>query len=289
MTLDPDLTHAASFPSQSEGVAGLPPNQIVYPESDGEPMAENARQFNLIRYIANGLEAKFADDPNVWVTGNVFWYPVEGSPEVRRAPDVLVVFGRPKFPRPSYQQWTEENVAPQVVFEIWSPSNTAAEEMEKFEFYNRFGVEEYYTFDPATGLLVGWLRDGRAGRLQPISKMQNWLSPRLGVRFHTDPAHPFDDFKLSHADGSPFRTLAEADRVAEAALRETTKAQRREAAAKRREEEAKRHAAEANARAAEAERRAEEERSQRRRLEEQLRKLGIDPNTLGDEPKSSSS
>lgn len=51
----------------------------------------------------------------------LLWYPVESHPEIRTAPDVLVVFGRPKGHRGSYKQWEEDNIPPQVVFEILSP------------------------------------------------------------------------------------------------------------------------------------------------------------------------
>jgi Uma2 family endonuclease len=43
------------------------------------------------------------------------------------APDVMVVFGRPKGERRSYRQWQEGNIAPQVVFEILSSGNTLKE------------------------------------------------------------------------------------------------------------------------------------------------------------------
>ena len=39
------------------------PSEIVYPESDGEPMADNTRQFRWIVTIEGGLDARFADDP----------------------------------------------------------------------------------------------------------------------------------------------------------------------------------------------------------------------------------
>ena len=74
----------------------------------------------------------------------MLWYPVKGDPKTRVAPDVLVAFGRPKGDRGSYRTWEEENVAPQVVFEILSPGNTTAEMAEKLRFYERYGVEEYY-------------------------------------------------------------------------------------------------------------------------------------------------
>jgi hypothetical protein len=55
--------------------------------------------------IYNNLRAIFADDPNVFVAMDLLWYPVEGNPRIRVAPDVLVALGRPKGHRGSYKQW----------------------------------------------------------------------------------------------------------------------------------------------------------------------------------------
>jgi Uma2 family endonuclease len=62
---------------------------------------------------------------------------------IRIRPDVLVALGRPKGERRSYRQWEEDNVAPQVVFEVLSPGNRPGEMDEKFQFYQRYGVDEY--------------------------------------------------------------------------------------------------------------------------------------------------
>jgi hypothetical protein len=81
--------------------------QIVYPESDGKPMADNTKQFRWIVTLEGGFEALFRDREDVFVAGDLFWYPVEGRPDIRMAPDVMIVFGRPKGDRPSYKQWEE--------------------------------------------------------------------------------------------------------------------------------------------------------------------------------------
>lgn len=60
----------------------------------------------------------------------------------------MVVFGRPKGDRGSYLQWLEDGIAPQVVIEVLSPGNTLAEMAHKLQFYARYGVEEYYLYDP---------------------------------------------------------------------------------------------------------------------------------------------
>jgi hypothetical protein len=68
---------------------------VHYPESDGQPRSDNTRQFRWIMTIQGGLDAIYRDDPNVFVAGNLLWYPVEGDNTIRAAPDTMVVFGRP--------------------------------------------------------------------------------------------------------------------------------------------------------------------------------------------------
>jgi len=153
----------------------------VYPESDGMPMADNTQQFQWIARLKGGFEFVTADHPNVFVAGDLLWYPVQGQPQIRQAPDVLVVFGRPKGHRGSYKQWEEENIAPQVVVEILSPGNTIIEMSRKQGFYERYGVEEYYLYDPTLNEAEGWVREN--GGLRRIDAMDGWTSPRLGVRF----------------------------------------------------------------------------------------------------------
>jgi len=122
------------------------PTQIVYPDSDGKPMADNTRQFRWITTIKANLDWLFANNADVFVAGDLLWYPVEGDNKTRQAPDVMVAFGRPKGERGSYQQWKENNIPPQVVFEILSPGNTQTEMTRKLLFYDRYGVEEYYIY-----------------------------------------------------------------------------------------------------------------------------------------------
>ncbi len=53
--------------------------EIIYPENDGKPMSENTKQFQLIVKIQGGLDALFKDNENVFVAGDLLWYPVEGD------------------------------------------------------------------------------------------------------------------------------------------------------------------------------------------------------------------
>ncbi len=148
--------------------------ELIYPESDGQPMADNTKQFRWIVTIKEGLEWLFQDDPNVFVAGDLLWYPTQGNNVTRAAPDAMVAFGRPKGDRGSYQQWKEGNIAPQVVFEVRSPGNSQTEMDKKLVFYDLHGVEEYYLYDPDKADLSGWLR-GRE-RLDVIEQMSGWVS-----------------------------------------------------------------------------------------------------------------
>jgi Uma2 family endonuclease len=96
----------------------------------------------------------------------------------------MVVLGRPKGPRGSYRQWEEVGVAPRVVFEVLSPSNSARNLKDKLDFYQTYGVEEYYVYDRDANRLEVWLRQG--GQLRPMSHIYGWTSPRLGIRFRLD-------------------------------------------------------------------------------------------------------
>ena len=98
-----------------------PVRAIEYPDDDGLPMADNTRQLRWIVVLYDNLCALFRQNADVFVAGNHLWYPEEGHPEVRNAPDVMVVFGRPKGDRGSYRQWEEGGVPVTVAVEILSP------------------------------------------------------------------------------------------------------------------------------------------------------------------------
>jgi Uma2 family endonuclease len=186
--------------------------QIHYPDSDGQPMADNTKQFRWITIIHYNLDWLFAKDEQVFVAGDLLWYPVEGNNKIRQAPDVMVIFGAAKGDRGSYQQWKEGGIAPQVVFEILSPGNTLKEMHRKQIFYDRYGVEEYYVYDPDRNDLSGCLR-GETG-LELIDNFTDWVSPRLGIRFN----HSDTDLQLLRPDGTPFTRYDEIAEQLEAAL-----------------------------------------------------------------------
>jgi Uma2 family endonuclease len=192
------------------------PSSIFYPESDGLPMADNTRQFESIVYVKKGVDWLFSPDPNVFIAGDLLWYPVEGNPKLRQAPDVMIVFGRPKGDRGSYQQWREENIPPQVVFEILSPGNTIPEMIRRFQFYERYGVEEYYIYDPDNANFDGYLRQGIF--LEPIETMQDWISSRLGTKFRLSSEGKLELFQPDEQPFETYEQLAERAEQAEAEI-----------------------------------------------------------------------
>jgi Uma2 family endonuclease len=188
-----------------------PDIEIDYPDQDGNPMSDNTKQFRLIVMIKENLEVFYATLFDVFVAGDLLWYPIEGDNKTRLAPDAMVVFGRPKGDRGSYQQWKEGNIAPQITFEILSPSNYAPEMEEKRVFYETHGVEEYYSYDPDRLRLKGWLRQN--DQLLPIPEMKNWVSPRMGIRFTLNQG----ELEIYRPDGRKFLTSVELEQRAQQA------------------------------------------------------------------------
>ncbi|MDZ7953913.1 MAG: Uma2 family endonuclease [Nostoc sp. DedQUE08] len=219
---------------------------LLYPDSDGKPMADNTEQYRWIVLIKENLEILFANNDNVLIAGDLLWYPVRSRLITPTAPDVMVVFGRSKGKRRSYRQWQEDNIPPQVVFEILSYSNDTKEMERKLEFYDTYGVEEYYLYDPESFQLDGWLRQNN--HLNKLWQMDSWISPRLGIRFQTG----LGELVIYRPDGQRFLNSLELNQRAEQA--ELLVEQERQ--------------------------RAEQERQRAEQLAAYLRNLGIDPDNL---------
>ena len=112
-------------------------------------MAETDLHRNLMIEIIFALSHFFRNDPNVYVSGNLFLYYVKGDPGKNVAPDVFVVRGVPKKERRVYFLW-EERVAPQIVIELSSHHTFKEDVFKKFHIYEKLGVREYFIFDPTS-------------------------------------------------------------------------------------------------------------------------------------------
>jgi len=243
--------------------------EIIYPESDGAPLGENTVQVDWIIALFNGFQALFRHRDDVFLAADLFWYPVLGEPKIVTAPDVMIAFDRPKGDRRSYKQWEEGDVAPQVVIEVLSPSNTPRNRATILKFYQQHGVEEFYEYDPDGDELNVWLRQGNL--LVPVEvPATGFLSPRLGVRFEAPGGVPL---RVVRPDGEPFRTYLEMvdDFESEHEAREFERARA----------DLERKKAQEQKRIAERERQAAEgQRARADALAAKLRELGIDPDTI---------
>jgi Uma2 family endonuclease len=136
-------------------VASAPPD-IEYPCSDGEPVAETPLHRDVLFDSIAMLEAHFSAEHDVYVSGNMMMYYVEGNPEKSISPDVFVTRGIPKLPeREIYQVW-REGKGPDVVIEITSKSTARVDQRWKLPFYRDvLKVREYFLFDPREKTLAG--------------------------------------------------------------------------------------------------------------------------------------
>lgn len=240
---------------------------IKYPESDGKPMADNTLQYRWIVTIQGGIDAMFKDNPDVFVAGDLLWYPIEGNNKIRVAPDVMVVFERPKSERGSYLQWKENNVTPQIVFEILSPGNTLTEMAKKLQFYNYYGVEEYYLYDPEKNDFSGWIR--RENDLEVIENVDSWISPRLKIRFLKGES----ELEIYRPDGRKFLTFLELDTQRQLAEERANLEEKRANLEQQRANSEQQRANSEQQRANSAEEKAQ-------RLADKLKELGINPDNI---------
>jgi len=120
---------------------------IYYPESDGQPMAETDLHRDEMFDLIQALKRRYRGVPDVYVSGNLFFYYIKGDPRAVVAPDVFLVKGVEKRPRRTYKLW-EEGRVPSLVIELTSDSTRDEDLSRKKVCYERLGVEEYFLHDP---------------------------------------------------------------------------------------------------------------------------------------------
>lgn len=151
-------------------VIPLKHDDVYYPESDGEPMAETELHRVVMTDLINGLRRRYASSPDVYINGNMFFYDVQGNPRSSFSPDVFVVKGIPKEMRRIYKIW-EEGEVPCFIVEVTS-NKTRKEDTDSMKpRYERLGCEEYFLFDPYGDYLAprlqGYLLEN--GRYHPLA------------------------------------------------------------------------------------------------------------------------
>ena len=162
---------------------------IFYPEEDGEPMAVSDLHRRILMRTLQVFDEHFKQNPEVYVSGDILMYYVEGDPRKSVSPDVLVAFGLGKKPRRNYLVWVEGKV-PDFAMEFSSKNTYQNDLGRKMELYASLGIRDYFLSDieglylPAP--LMGFtLVDGR---YVPISaNVDGGLhSPALNLDFHID-------------------------------------------------------------------------------------------------------
>ena len=209
------------------------PALVEYPDSDGEPMAENDAQRAAIMYGIGALRNWFAGRADVYVSGDLLIYYEEGDPRTSIAPDVFVVLGAEDRERRSYKLW-EEPKAPDFVMEVASESTWEHDLEKKPDVYARLGVKEYWQYDPKWEFLPfqlgGWRLSGTGCVHQPaVRSLDGTLTLRSAVlgldlrvkgremHFH-DPAT--GRALLGHREEHAARRVAEARAERESAARQ---------------------------------------------------------------------
>jgi Uma2 family endonuclease len=210
-------------------------------------MAETDTHARCIIDARVALERYFADDPMVYVSGNLLMYYEQGNPYQAVAPDLFVVRGVAKRRRHTYRLW-EEGKGPDFVVEFTSRSTRWEDQTTKRGLYELLGVSEYFLCDPLQEYLRPPFQGFRlvAGVYQPITPSNDGALPSEVVglelrrederlRFHD----PVADRLLPTPDEETAARLAaeHAREEAEHARRETETRATAEAAARRRLEE----------------------------------------------------
>lgn len=241
--------------------------QIIYPESDGQPMTESDATRDYLIYCVAVLETYFRSRRSIYVSGNLLIYYQEGNSKRVISPDVFVIFGVSQRQRRSYKTWDEGGKLPQFILEVTSHSTRRQDEVTKPELYASLGVQEYFQYDPTGDYLTPQLKGSRLvdGVYQPLELSPNDLGlPRiysdiLGLDLCLQPIESADVRSPSRWPLSEQLRFYD-PRTGEKLLSYSELVESRETER----------------------RRADEAQLQANRLAERLRALGIDPDDLGD-------
>ncbi|MEE4358868.1 MAG: Uma2 family endonuclease [Desulfococcaceae bacterium] len=264
------LANNLQFPEKDDA-------EIIYPESDGEPMGETGYHVRASMDLCSSLRQFFAQRKEVYVAADMFFYYGEGNPKACKAPDIMVIIGCGNQERRTYKLW-EEKFVPAVVFEVTSKSSMIDDMVTKPMLYASLGIREYFIFDP----LYEYLETPLAG-FRLYEREDNRILPDEEGRLFSNELQVFlkrENEYLRVIDpetGKAVPTLAEAIFLAsQEAQRAEKEAQRAEKEAQRAEKETQRAEKEIQ-RAEQETRKAMKERERAERLAAKLREMGMDP------------
>jgi Uma2 family endonuclease len=221
--------------------------EIQYPTSDGQPMAETPEHVQVSIDLIVGLQSRYAAASDSWVGGNFFLFYEKGNPKARVSPDVMLAKGVARWNRPNYLVWEEK--PPSLVAEVTSRKTRHKDLGLKKSIYERIGAEEYILFDPFGEYLRPQLQGFRLLRERyqsiPMAEDGALLSRTTGLRMKPEGQR----LRLVDAvTGEPVLWPEEVE-----AARRDAEARARDAEARAAEAESARHATEERLQALEAE------------------------------------
>ncbi len=158
----------------------------LYPETDGKSMAGDIYRDRLFQTWQT-LDVYFVDQPDVYVSGNIMMYDIEGPQRTPISPDVLVAYGLEKKLRDTYKVWMEGK-PPDFVMEF-SSEGTYREDLDyKMRHYAKMGIPEYFLYDAEARYLAAPIMGFRLveGEYQaiPPDAEGGVLSDVLGLVFY---------------------------------------------------------------------------------------------------------
>jgi Uma2 family endonuclease len=253
-----------------------PAAEIVYPDSDGKPMAESDLHRDWMVTNIRRFKRFFAGQ-RVYVSGNLLVYYEEGNPKRSFEPDTFVVKDCDPRRRRIFKIW-EEGKVPHFILETTSSSTRREDQGKKKRLYEELRVPEYFLYDP----LGEWLKPplqghrlGKSGYERIEADAEGRIDrQQLGISFQ------LEDGQLEMVETATGKRLlcdeeaaAEEARHAAEEARQAAEEARRAAEAIQRAAEEVRRAAEANQRAADVEERLAREIAARQALEQELARL----------------
>ncbi len=121
---------------------------VEFPTSDGRPVAETPLHYKRLSDLAYCLTTFFKRRADAYVGVNMLAYDDPKEPRRHLSPDIFVSFGgvsEEEREREIYKLWEEPS--PAFVLEVTSKTTRREDERKKAR-YAKWGVAEYFMYDP---------------------------------------------------------------------------------------------------------------------------------------------
>ena len=149
---------------------------VEFPTSDGRPVAETPLHYKRLSDLAYCLTTFFKRRADAYVGVNMLAYDDPKEPRRHLSPDIFVSFGgvsEEEREREIYKLWEEPS--PAFVLEVTSKTTRREDERKKAR-YAKWGVAEYFMYDPRGEYLAPALQGFELSRGGYRSKRECTLS-----------------------------------------------------------------------------------------------------------------